>query len=61
VNEALKALNAFGNAMMTGSGSCVFLECDSQEDANKVYQAVSEKFDGFVAMGLNKHPLADKA
>jgi 4-diphosphocytidyl-2-C-methyl-D-erythritol kinase len=61
VNEALKALNAFGNAMMTGSGSCVFLECDSQEDANKVYQAVSEKFDGFVAIGLNKHPLADKA
>jgi len=61
VSEALNALSAFGKAMMTGSGSCVFLECVSQEDAKKVYQAVSGSFDGFVARGLRQHPLADKA
>jgi 4-diphosphocytidyl-2-C-methyl-D-erythritol kinase len=61
VSAALNALNAFGKAMLTGSGSCVFLECASQDDAKKVYQAVSGSFDGFVARGLRQHPLADKA
>jgi len=44
---------------MTGSGACVFLECQSKEEADKVYQAMSGKYKGFVAEGLNSHPLLD--
>ncbi|NDV13266.1 4-(cytidine 5'-diphospho)-2-C-methyl-D-erythritol kinase [Crenobacter caeni] len=60
VNEALNNLAQYGSPLMTGSGSCVFLECGSQSQANKIFEAVSKKFDGFVAKGLQAHPLFDK-
>lgn len=59
VNAALEALKKFGSPLMTGSGSCVFLECASEEEAAKIFRAVSEQFDGFVAKGLSHHPMFD--
>ena len=59
VNEALDELRKFGSPLMTGSGSCVFLECDSENEAAKIFRVVSEKYDGFVAKGLDRHPLYD--
>ncbi|RBH46834.1 4-(cytidine 5'-diphospho)-2-C-methyl-D-erythritol kinase, partial [Pseudomonas sp. MWU13-2860] len=41
VNEVLTELRKYGSPLMTGSGSCVFLECQSKDEADKVYQAVS--------------------
>ncbi|BBF87001.1 4-diphosphocytidyl-2-C-methyl-D-erythritol kinase [Aquitalea magnusonii] len=59
VNEVLSELKKYGSPLMTGSGACVFLECQSKEEADKVYQAMSAKYKGFVAEGLNSHPLLD--
>jgi len=61
VNEALDELKKFGSPLMTGSGSCVFLECGSEDEAKRIYRVVSEKFDGFVVSGLESHPLLDMA
>jgi 4-diphosphocytidyl-2-C-methyl-D-erythritol kinase len=49
VNEVLSELKKYGSPLMTGSGACVFLECQSKEEADKVYQAMSVKYKGFVA------------
>ena len=61
VNEVLTELRKYGSPLMTGSGSCVFLECQSKDEADKVYQAVSIKYKGFLAKGLDVHPLIDNA
>ncbi|WP_434777777.1 4-(cytidine 5'-diphospho)-2-C-methyl-D-erythritol kinase [Neisseria sp. Ec49-e6-T10] len=57
VAKALNALKPFGYPIMTGSGSCVFLECDSSEEARKVFQAVSESFEAYCVNSLTEHPL----
>ncbi|KIA81393.1 4-diphosphocytidyl-2C-methyl-D-erythritol kinase [Chromobacterium piscinae] len=61
VNEVLSELRKYGSPLMTGSGSCVFLEFQSKDEADKVYQVLSEKYQGFVAEGLDVHPLFDSA
>jgi 4-diphosphocytidyl-2-C-methyl-D-erythritol kinase len=60
VNEALDELRKFGSPLMTGSGSCVFLECDSEDEAAQIFRVASERYDGFVAKGLERHPLYDE-
>ncbi|TDR76693.1 4-(cytidine 5'-diphospho)-2-C-methyl-D-erythritol kinase [Paludibacterium purpuratum] len=59
VKEALDELGKFGSSLMTGSGSCVFLECDSEDEAARIFRVVSARYDGFVAKGLDRHPLYD--
>lgn len=59
VKQALDELEKFGSPLMTGSGSCVFLECGSEDEAEKIYRIVSKKYDGFLAKGLQRHPLYD--
>ncbi|OWY37890.1 4-(cytidine 5'-diphospho)-2-C-methyl-D-erythritol kinase [Xenophilus sp. AP218F] len=59
VNEVLSELKKYGSPLMTGSGSCVFLEFSSKDEADKVYQVLSKKYAGFVAKGLSAHPLFD--
>lgn len=61
VNEVLSELKKYGSPLMTGSGACVFLEFESKDEADKVYRAVSNKYQGFIAEGLNVHPLFDGA
>ncbi|XLM23313.1 4-(cytidine 5'-diphospho)-2-C-methyl-D-erythritol kinase [Chromobacterium piscinae] len=61
VNEVLSELRKYGSPLMTGSGSCVFLEFESKDEADKVYRVLSEKYQGFVAEGLDVHPLFDSA
>jgi len=34
-------LSEYGSALMTGSGACIFLSTDSQQEANNIYQQVS--------------------
>lgn len=57
VAECLNKLSKFGSAMMTGSGSCVFLECHSKLEAETVYQMLSIEYNGFLARGIKQHPL----
>ncbi|MCW3479949.1 4-(cytidine 5'-diphospho)-2-C-methyl-D-erythritol kinase [Neisseriaceae bacterium JH1-16] len=60
VDRALTELSEYGPALMTGSGSCIFLECETQDQASKVFEQLSKKWRGFVAKGLANHPLFDK-
>lgn len=59
VAEALNELNQFGYSIMTGSGSCVFLTCDSKVEAEKVFQVISNKFEAYCVQGLAQHMLLD--
>jgi len=46
-------------ARMTGSGACVFAEFASEADALAVQSKLPETMRGFVARGLDRHPLYD--
>ncbi|MGE5320382.1 MAG: 4-(cytidine 5'-diphospho)-2-C-methyl-D-erythritol kinase [Hyphomicrobiaceae bacterium] len=57
VARHLKWLAQFGEARMTGSGSCVFASFGSEEAARAVLRQLPDTMQGFVAQGLDKHPL----
>ena len=59
VAECLDWLRAFGDARMTRSGACVFAAFSSEEEANKVFSMKPAQMAGFVAKGLDRHPLYD--
>jgi 4-diphosphocytidyl-2-C-methyl-D-erythritol kinase len=46
-------------ARMTGSGACVFAEFRSQAEARALYGQLPAHMRGFVARGLDRHPLLD--
>ena len=47
-------------ARMTGSGACVFAEFTSEAEARALYNQLPGDMRGFVARGLDRHPLADR-
>ena len=57
VAQHLEWLGQYAEARMTGSGACVFAAFDSQEAADRVVEDLPEGMQGFVAQGLNRHPL----
>ena len=63
VGEALNWLKQFGDARMSGTGSSVFLACDSRNAANNILHQLpaifGDKVDGFVARSLLRHPHKD--
>lgn len=46
-------------ARMTGAGACVFAEFESRSQAEAVGSALPREMGGFVAQGLERHPLHD--
>jgi 4-diphosphocytidyl-2-C-methyl-D-erythritol kinase len=46
---------------MTGSGACVFAEFESEAEARALHSALPGGMRGFVARGLEQHPLYDFA
>ena len=46
-------------ARMTGSGACVFAEFDTETEARAIQSQMPHGMDGFVAQGLDRHPLYD--
>jgi 4-diphosphocytidyl-2-C-methyl-D-erythritol kinase len=56
VASALKWLNQFGFARMSGSGASVFVAVNSQQKANEILAQKPANVTGFVAKGLVKHP-----
>lgn len=46
-------------ARMTGSGACVFAELGSEAQARALYRQLPGDMSGFVARGLDRHPLLD--
>jgi 4-diphosphocytidyl-2-C-methyl-D-erythritol kinase len=48
-------------ARMTGSGACVFAEVETESAARSLQVQLPDTMRGFVARGLEKHPLCDWA
>jgi len=48
-------------ARMTGSGACVFAEFATEAEARAIQSQMPGGMDGFVAQGLDRHPLHDWA
>ena len=59
VDQALVDLARYGESKLTGTGACVFAEFDNREEAEKALTELSEKWDGFVAKGMNQTPLRE--
>jgi 4-diphosphocytidyl-2-C-methyl-D-erythritol kinase len=57
VGRHLEWLSGFGAARLTGSGGCVFAEFDAREQAESVLKSMPGSMQGFVARGLERHPL----
>lgn len=60
VAEAMKWLNHFGEARLTGTGACVFARFDTRQQAQQVLDSRPKGWQGFVAQGLNRSPLLDQ-
>jgi 4-diphosphocytidyl-2-C-methyl-D-erythritol kinase len=61
VAEYLAWLGQFSDARMTGSGACVFAAFDAEQEARAVFARRPSNMEGFVALGLDEHPLRDLA
>jgi 4-diphosphocytidyl-2-C-methyl-D-erythritol kinase len=61
VAEYLDWLDQYGAARMTGSGACVFAEFGSEDEANQVLARKPAEWQGFMARGMDLHPLRDYA
>ena len=59
VARHLEWLAQFGEARMTGSGACVFASFGTEDAARNVLRQLPETMQGFVAQGLDRHPLYD--
>jgi 4-diphosphocytidyl-2-C-methyl-D-erythritol kinase len=57
VQEHLQWLRQFGEARMTGSGGCVFAGFAGRAAAQRVIDALPATMQGFIAQGLEQHPL----
>ncbi len=59
VAKHLAWLRRHGEARMTGSGGCVFAAFGTREAAECVIDALPEGMKGFIARGLDRHPLRE--
>lgn len=59
VSEALNWLRQFGDARMSGSGASIFVEVENEKAALQVMGEKPTHLSGFIAKGLNQHPLYD--
>ena len=57
VDRAMRLLAEFGAPRMSGSGGCVFLKVTGAEHGRKILERIPKPFTGFVARGMNRHPL----
>jgi 4-diphosphocytidyl-2-C-methyl-D-erythritol kinase len=61
VASSLDWLKQFGDARMSGSGSSVFAAFADEAAAHRVFAQKPQDISGFVAKGLDQHPLHDFA
>jgi 4-diphosphocytidyl-2-C-methyl-D-erythritol kinase len=57
--EWLRRLNSCRKAAMTGSGACVFAEFATESEARAALTRLPTGMEGFVAQGLDRHPMHD--
>jgi len=58
IGAALRHLQRFGPARMTGSGSAVFAAFDSEVQAREAVAELPADWSGWAVAGLDEHPLA---
>ena len=58
VTRHLDWLRQYGDARMSGSGACCFVEFDRESAARAALAALPDGMRGFVAAGMDLHPLA---
>lgn len=58
VERAFQRLAQHGQPRMSGSGACVFIEVADADAGNRICAALPDRFTGFVARGMNRHPLS---
>jgi 4-diphosphocytidyl-2-C-methyl-D-erythritol kinase len=61
VARHLDWLSHYGRALMTGSGACVFAAFEAESAARQVLAKLPADMRGFVARGLQRHPLYELA
>jgi 4-diphosphocytidyl-2-C-methyl-D-erythritol kinase len=59
VAEYLHWLRQFAPAGMSGSGACVFATFDNERAARATHRQLPQGMHGFVARGIDRHPLLD--
>ncbi len=59
VAHHLAWLKQHGEARMSGSGACVYAEFSTESAARAAYAQLPQSMRGFVARGLERHPLHD--
>jgi len=57
VDRAMRLLAEFGVARMSGSGGCAFLKVTGVDHGRKILERIPKPITGFVARGMNRHPL----
>lgn len=57
VKNAVDWLSQFGQALMSGTGACVFTSFETEADALRVFAKRPKRLNGFVAKGVNQSPL----
>jgi 4-diphosphocytidyl-2-C-methyl-D-erythritol kinase len=60
VAAAIDWLRERGDARMSGTGSCVFLMCQSEREARAALAQLPRRWHGFVSRGRNRSPLLDR-
>ena len=60
VARHLEWLRRYGDARMTGSGACVFCGFETEAQAQRVLAELPADMRGFVARGLDRHPLCSE-
>ncbi|HYB31928.1 MAG TPA: 4-(cytidine 5'-diphospho)-2-C-methyl-D-erythritol kinase [Steroidobacteraceae bacterium] len=60
VAEALEWLARSGEARLSGTGSCVFTACATAAQAERLAARVPNRWESFVARGLNTSPLHER-
>lgn len=58
VADAVKWLQQFGEARMTGSGACVFCPFEDEQQADAVLEQVPARWKAWKARAIKHHPLA---
>ena len=59
VLKAYQTLQQYGLPLMTGSGACLFISCKQLQEAQTIYNQVSQKYQTYLVGGLLQHPLFD--
>lgn len=57
VDRAMRLLAEFGEPRLSGSGGCVFLKMPDAYRGRQVLDRIPKPFTGFVARGMNRHPI----